>query len=271
MGYEIYLDGLFLQEVIISFYVLMLCRNCIVFRGKYKRLISASVFAAGFQTILFLLPMPDNKILFYILLWGLYIADAAITIRIAFGKNHRKPFIKIVGIYMVMLLMVGGIFMGILPKISLYKKSDMKVIVFLMAGAVVYVLLWYAFKQKRQNYFYGKLRLVHEGKTLEGNYFMDSGNGLVESLSGKPVLLTDAAWLFKAFQKDNLFFRPVIYKSVGKNKGVLYAYCLDELVICDVKKEYTYEKVWVGVCTEDIFFGKDYQIILPPFYGVRDD
>lgn len=271
MGYEIYLDSLFLQEVSINFYVLMLCRNCIVFRGQYKRMIMAAVFAGGFQTGLFILPFPDNRILFYGLLWGLYAVDAFITIRIAFGKSTVKVYIKLAGIYMAMLLVIGGIFMGILPQLSLYKKSDGKVIIFLIAGSGVYMLLWYVFKEKRQKYFCGRCRIVHKGKSLEGNYFMDSGNGLVESLSGKPVLLADATWLFATFEKEKLLFRPVVYKSVGKEKGILYAYGMDELVICDGKKEYTYEKVWVGVCTEDIFLKKDYQIILPPFYGVRNE
>ncbi len=271
MSYEIYLDSLFLQEVVINFYVLMICRNCMICRGKYKRLIMAAVIAGMFQTVLFLLPMPDNRILFISLLWGLYTINAILTIRIAFGKNNTKIYIKYAGVYMVLLLSIGGIFMGILPQMALYKKSDGKIIIFLIAGAVVYALFWYAFKEKRQKYFCGKLRLLHKGKILEGHYFMDSGNGLVESLSGKPVLLADASWLFAAFEKDELLLRPVVYKSVGKKKGILYAYGLDELVICGEKEEYTYEKVWVGVCTEDIFSGKDYQIILPPFYGVRDE
>ena len=271
MGYEIYLDSLFLQETIINFYVLLICRNCIFCRGRYRRLIMAAGFAGVFQTSLFMVPMPDNKILFYVLLWGLYTVAAVITILLAFGKMPAKVYIKHICSYMIILLSMGGIFMGILPRLPVYKNSDRKIIFFLIAGMFVYIFLWYVFKEKRQKHFCGKLKLVHEEKSLAGNYFMDSGNGLVESLSGKPVLLAKASWLFATFEKEELFSRPVIYKSVGKRKGILYAYGLDKLVISGEKREYTYEKVWVGICAEDIFSGKDYQIILPPLYGVRDE
>ena len=161
--------------------------------------------------------------------------------------------------------------MGILPRFSFYGNSQGKVIIFLIAGMVVYIFLQYLFREKSKKMFYGRLSLRHKGICLEGKYFMDSGNGLVESLSNKPVLLAGAGWFFEKFPKQELMSRPVIYKSVGKSKGLLDAYCVEELIIYEGQKTYTYEKVWVGLCTEDIFSGKDYQIILPPFYGVKGE
>lgn len=160
--------------------------------------------------------------------------------------------------------------MGILPGFPIYKHSEVKVIIFLIVGAGVYLLVWKIFKDKRNETYKGQLQFKHQGKLLLGTYFMDSGNGLRESVSKKPVLLADAKWFFGAFSKENLFTRPIVYKSVGKEKGILYAYCVDELIILEKEKTYTYEKVWVGVCREDIFTGKDYQIILPPEYGVHN-
>ena len=42
------------------------------------------------------------------------------------------------------------------------------------------------------------------------------------------------------------------------------------LGLSDDTETYTYEKVWIGVCTEELFLGRDYQIIIPPFYGRVD-
>ena len=171
--------------------------------------------------------------------------------------------------YMAFLLVIGGIFVGILPRFSFYRASGMKALVFLIAGAMIYVLLWQLFQRKRQNTYYGKLCLKHKEVSIEGNYFMDSGNGLVESISGKPVLIAGADWFFQIWKKDELMCRPVVYSSVGKNKGFMYAYCVEELVIYDGQKAYTYEKVWVGICREELLNNKDYQVILPLFYGTH--
>ncbi len=271
MQYRIYLDSLFIQEVILNFYVLMLCRICLISTATRKRLILASVFAGGYQVLLFLLPLPGQIVLFYIVLLGIYMLGSFVTIRIAFGKSNCVVYIKRISVYMVFTLVIGGIFLGILPRFSFYNHSKVKVIIFLIAGAGVYVMLWKIFREKRQNMYYGQIRIMHNKEALEGVYFMDSGNGLVESISKKPVLLADSKWLFEKFAKEELLTRPVVYKSVGKQKGILYAYCMDEIIIYDAKEAYTYEKVWIGVCREDIFAGKDYQMILPPFYGAHKE
>lgn len=271
MNYQIYLDSLFIQEVIVNFYVLKLCRICLMSTATHKRLILASAFAGGFQVALFLISFPENIILFYIVLFCLYVTESLLTVVIAFGKGSVRTYLKRCAVYMAFMLSVGGIFMGILPRFSFYNRSEVKAIIFLIGGGVIYALFWKIFKDKRQETYYGKFRLGQGGKYVFGRYFLDSGNGLVESISQKPVLLADEKWLFENYPKEELFFRPVVYKSVGKQKGILYAYCMDELVIYKEEKAYTYEKVWVGVCREDIFARRDYQIILPPFYGMHNE
>ncbi|MBQ8038954.1 MAG: sigma-E processing peptidase SpoIIGA [Lachnospiraceae bacterium] len=269
MQYQIYLDSLFIQEVVINFYVLMLCKLCLINTTTWKRMIFASIFAGGFQVGVLLLPFPNNIVMFYVMLFCLYIIGGFITIRIAFGTGKWKVYIKRITIYLFFTLIIGGLFLGILPRFAFYNHSQIKFMIFLVTGAGAYTIFGKIFWEKRQNMFYGRLKLIHCGKALEGRYFMDSGNSLVESISKKPVLIADAGWLFECFSKEKLFVRPVIYKSVGKSKGILYAYCMDELVIYGKNEAYTYEKVWVGVCREDVFTDKNYQIILPPIYGVH--
>lgn len=271
MYYQVYLDSLFIQEIIINFYVLNLCRICLISTATQKRLIASSMFGGGFQVLLFLLPYPDQTILFYIVLFFLFMSGSFFLVRIAFGKGKIKVYIKRIVTYMIFTLITGGTFMGILPRLQIYRCSKVKVLFFLIIGAVIYVGVFIIFKEKREKKYYGQLKIVHQGITLEGRYFMDSGNGLVESISKKPVLLADSKWLFQDFQKEDFFCRPIIYKSVGKKSGILFAYCMDELVIYEDNKAYTYEKVWVGVCREDIFAKGDYKVILPPFYGVHNE
>lgn len=267
MYYQLYVDSLFIQELIINFYVLELCRLCLMSTATHKRLFYAALFTGVYQVIMLCVSYPENMILFYLIIMILYILGSLLTVVIAFGKAGGKRLLKIAGLYMTFLLMTGGILMGIFPRIPIYKRSEVKILWFFFFGTLIYLLLWNVLKNRKQSSYFGRLIISHQGKKLEGKFFLDSGNGLVESISGKSVLLADTKWLFGCFEKGTLMCRPVVYQSVGKQKGILFAYCLDELVIYGETKTYTYEKVWIGVCREELFKNKEYQVILPLDYG----
>lgn len=271
MCYQLYLDSFWVQEFVINFYVLLLCKICFVSTIRYRRITLAAIILSVYQTAMFFIPFPQQPFLFYSMLWLLNIIGAYFGVRVCFGKNKTVVYIKQIAIYIIFLCITGGIFMGILPRFQLFKNSPVKVIFFVVAGALIYIVLKWFFLEKRKMLYYGKAQIRHNNRVLEGQYFMDSGNSLVESISKKPVLLVCEKWLFEKIGRDELFSRPVVYKSVGKKKGILYAYCVDELIIYKKNGAYTYEKVWVGVCREDLFSGRDYQIILPPFYGGWDE
>lgn len=270
MHYRVYIDSFFIQELVINFYVLLLCKVCFISTKKYKNLVLAALFLATYQTAILFIDFPEKQILFYGLLWILNVVGAYVGIRICFGKSSGLVYIKRIVVYMLFLIMVGGIMLGLLPRFESFKKSSVKIFFFLVVGALIYAWLKWLLIEKRKGSYYGKLKLQHKGNVLEGQYFMDSGNLLVESISKKPVLLADEKWLFQNISKEGLFCRPIVYRSVGKKKGLLYAYCVDELIIYGKKESYTYEKVWIGVCTEELFLQRDYQIILPQFYGRVD-
>lgn len=267
MYYQLYVDSLLIQELVINFYVLELCRLCLMSTATHKRLFFAALFTGVYQVIMLCISYPENGILFYLILMILYIFGSLMTVVIAFGKTGGRGLLKRTVLYMTILLMTGGILMGIFPRIPVYKRSEVKVLWFIFFGAFIYLLLWNVLKNRRQSTYFGRLTILHQGKKLEGKFFLDSGNGLMEIISGKPVLLADEKWLFGCFEKETLMCRPVVYQSVGKQKGILFAYCLDKLVIYGETKTYTYEKVWIGVCKEELFKNKEYQVILPLDYG----
>lgn len=269
MYYEIYVDSFLLQEISINFYVLLLCRLCLMRTATCRRLFLSAVTESVLQLFLILIPYPHNKVLFYGMFFVLHILKSYITVTMAFGKNKMVKTLHYLGIYMAILLMVGGCVFGILPRMTFYQNSRIKPILLILTGAFLYVAFSYTFLRKVQNTYYGNLKLFHQGMILEGTYFLDSGNGLMESISGKPVLLADEKWLEDFLKQGQFMCRPVIYKSVGKSRGILYAYCVDKLVIWDEKKAYTYDKVWVGVCEKTLLEQQKCQVILPLCYGQK--
>lgn len=267
MYYEIYVDSFLLQEIGMNFYVLLLCRLCLMRTATCRRILLAAIVESVFQLFLIFIPYPTNLILFYGMHLTLQIVKSYITIIIAFGKKRLTTTIKYLTVYISVLLMVGGSIVGVLPRFSFFNESKMKSFYLLICGAVIYMLFSYVFQRKRQDTYYGNLELFHKDQKLEGKYFLDSGNGLMESISGKPVLLADEIWLEEFLKQNEFMCRPVFYKSVGKSHGMLYAYCVDKLVIYDEKRSYTYDKVWVGVCEKTLLENQKCQVILPLYYG----
>lgn len=267
MYYKLYIDVFFIQEFVINFYVLLLCKICFIGMVRYRRIALAAAILATYQTTMLFVSFPQPPFCFFLMLWMLNVVGAYLGVRVCFGKNRVLVYIKQIAIYMIWLLVIGGIFVGILPRVELFRESSVKGIFFIVIGGAIYVVLKWLFLEKKKIAYYGKIQIRHKDVVLDGQYFMDSGNSLVESISRKPVLLAYGKWLFETVKKDELFSRPVVYKSVGKKKGILYAYCVDEIIIYGKNGAYTYEKVWVGVCRDDLFSDRDYQIILPPFYG----
>lgn len=269
MHYQIYADVLFVQEWILNFYVLEMCRLSLMCTATHKRLFAASAFFGICQVLILFVPFPENMVLFYGLLFVFYIILLFVTLWLAFGKTTLRNFIKRMLYYMAYMLVIGGIFMGILPRMSFFRNSGRKVLFFLAGGIIVYFLVWHIQKKRQVLNYCGKLLLVLGEKSVEGQYFMDTGNGLCESISKKPVLLADEKWLNTHFDIKECMCRPVIYKSVGKKRGILYAFCFDKLVICKEKKAYIYEKVWIAECPGELLKNNDYQVILPIFYGTH--
>lgn len=267
MHYQIYLDSFLMQEIIVSFYVLELCKICLMCTATHKRIILASLFMGLYQIFLLMLPFPQSPVWFYFMVFILYSLGSLLVVLLAFGKKDIHEILKQASMYLSLMIVFGGIFMGFLPRFSFYRNSKVKVLLLAIAGVLVYGVLKYLMKKKTQNTYYGQMKLCHQGIVLEGKYFMDSGNGLIESISGKPVMLADEKWLEPILNIEGLMCRPIIYKSVGKSKGILYAYCIDKLVIYGEKDTYTYEKVWVGVCKEKLLENQNHKVILPLFYG----
>lgn len=270
MYYQLYIDSFFVQEFVINLYVLLLCKVCFISTVRYRRIVLAAIIIATYQTGMLFVTFPKHPILFFVIFSIWNVTGAYLGVRMCFGKSKAIIYIRRINIYIILLFVIGGIFLGLLPRFELFRKSSVKGIFFIVAGAFIYISLKYFLLEKRKTLYYGNAQILHKDIVLEGQYFMDSGNSLVESISQKPVLLTYEKWLFEKISKDEFFSRPVVYKSVGKQKGILYAYCVDKLIIHGKNGAYTYEKVWVGVCREEMFSGRDYQIILPPFYGGWD-
>ena len=106
-----------------------------------------------------------------------------------------------------------------------------------------------------------KATLKQGDRQIKTVAFLDTGNHLVEPISGRPVCVIDAD-IWEALFVDNcsdvskdgssLRFRVIPYHSVGKRRGILRGYLLDELILCQEGPGLRLQKVYVAVCNQQL-------------------
>ena len=94
---------------------------------------------------------------------------------------------------------------------------------------------------------------------------IDTGNGLTEPISKKPVaILEENEW-----KKLKIWMKPEKYKiipyhSIGKERGMLEGYEIDALEIKSDAGDKRFDKVIIAIFKGKISQKGSYQMILPP-------
>ncbi len=73
--------------------------------------------------------------------------------------------------------------------------------------------------------------LRQENQRVKLSALIDTGNSLMEPISGKPVCVIDREVYWELYGKEKRPFRVVPYHSIGKGKGYMEAYVLEQLVV----------------------------------------
>lgn len=89
-------------------------------------------------------------------------------------------------------------------------------------------------------------------RTMEVTALIDSGNSLVEPISGKPVSVIDRRVFESLWEESPPGFRVIPYHSVGRNRGIMPGYLLEQLEIDYEGILFKFQNVYVAVSKEDI-------------------
>lgn len=124
-----------------------------------------------------------------------------------------------------------------------------------------------------------KVRLCHKGRTVETYGLIDTGNNLTDPISKEPVVILQKslkeALLLQEEVREQKGYRLIPYGSIGKKRGVLEAFRLEQIVIWKEEKDGKKEKdgkeetvvrsrVMCAVYEENYSMKSGYEIILHP-------
>ena len=108
-----------------------------------------------------------------------------------------------------------------------------------------------------------QVELIQTGKKLRVKGLYDSGNRLIDPYTGKGVHIVSKR-LLEELDKAKKGITPVYvpYHALGNESGMLEVYYIDELIVEGQKERSVLANCPIGVTKDNLFKGKEYEIIL---------
>lgn len=256
MYYELYIDVLFLVNFMMDYLLLLLERRILKCSATHGSVCVGALLGALLTCIAIGLPFPSivKFIWFHIAVNTIMIR---IGLKIKFGKTFFRAFL--------MLYISGFLLGGVFEFLHQYIRTGslffgLAVLSYYLVQGIWKVITW---MQSRNRYFCQVDLYLGQTKRTVGA-ILDTGNHLMDDITGKPVCVLDKQEVSEMFsQKDIPGLRYVPYHSIGKQEGVLPVFYLDRMCIHQEPK-YWVEKPLIGICESEISSEKEYKMILNP-------
>jgi len=250
-----YADVIFAWNFVVDCFLLFLIHPNI--KKQYWRLILAAVL--GGATTLCLLYLSSYAVLLYFVLRFL---SAMVMIVIAMPVNGVGELLCNTAL---LYGTSGGVY-GISVLISgRWEDIGRKPLALTIVSLVLMLIMktLYRFRKRRCHHLqYQYKAVLGNGKEqTECKAFFDSGNHLIEPISGKPVILVCK----RVMQKLNVNhekMRAIPYSSLGKTAGLLEAYPIEQLTVCNEKNLYQFQNIYMAEAEETMFIQENCEVIL---------
>lgn len=177
------------------------------------------------------------------------------------GKKHCNMFRVIASGYFFTMLINSVL--EVLWNLFGERGSYLFYILFSCGAVIVGVRIWRNYTKMKKGVYYAELS--HKGNKVQTQAFYDSGNCLKEPYTGKGVhivseqILTALGGVKKMSKQIPVY---VVYQSLGNEQDLLEVYYIDELMVDGEKGRITIHNCPVGVTKDNLFEGKNYEIIL---------
>jgi len=237
MRYELYFDSLFAVNFIMNLCILALV-NQSVFRSatRIRLLLGAGIGALFYFFPLFLVGRGR------MLRIPVVILGVILMVVVTFPIQDVRSFFLIIEKLIFYSIVMGGVFL-------LGNKVLPGLWAFMGMGVTFCGLFSLRRSMKKKVDHLCRATLVCGKNQVAVSGLVDSGNSLVEPISGKPVSIVEQSVVHNLWREEPLF-RVIPYHSIGKKKGILKGYCLPELRVEMEGGVRVCKNVYVAVCEE---------------------
>lgn len=276
MYYEVYIDVVFVTNLLMDYFLLRLVG--IVFRYKKNRIrcILAASLGALFSCMVLLMDAGNGMPTKMLLHGGCAIG----MLRIGYGIKRGSLLVKSLLTLYLAAFLCGGFWEAFMADQSLTAKTFFLFAISTYFGMSALVYLSETFRARIKNIY--PITLSYQGKVQSAYGFYDTGNMLLDPLSGEPVSIMKPEFLeamlpeelmgklkhlkenqgeIKSTELAGLQPHYVLYSTVGQ-EGLLLAIRLDDLCIHTPREVVHIPRPVFALSFEPSTLGKEYKVLL---------
>lgn len=274
MRYSLYIDRVFMMHFAADVCLLYLTAKSGGIDCQKKRIFGAAAAGAGIVTAALAAPLPlGGGALQLALKLSCLAAGAAAQVWFAFSCRDKRAFRRAATLYGACACVVGGAFgaakglwgMTFSGAVQRENLTDSFAAAAFCAMAAVVGSRIVAAERRRSRSPLWKVSFCRNGRAFEGTGLLDSGNGLYDPYTGRPVCIIDPSEAGKLGLLDkNAPLRLIPYNCVGKSHGLMRAVIVDEMYLEKDGQEKRNGQVILAVSPEPLSASGSYQVILHP-------
>ncbi len=252
MYYEVYVDSIFLMNFVMNFYLLLLVNHSTHRTSTWKRLVLGAAVGAGASVLPYMAGGSKAWLLGICTVTG-----TVVMILAAFRIKGIRAFIWIMERMLIYSFLLGGTFFFFIRYVPGARQLTEGIFGVMGMGAVICVAI-YCHREREERKGNNSLChaiLIRKGGCMRVTALVDSGNTLIEPISGKPVCIVEQGVFDSLWREEKVPFRVIPYHSIGKDRGLLKGYVLSELQLEMGGMIKSFQNVYVAVCQEKISDG----------------
>lgn len=258
----IYIDSIFFLNLIMDLFLLELTAVTLKKTATFFRILLGSLIGAAGYCLILCIPEISY---FCKTLLGM-IPMTFLMVRIGCQTKKWKEIFYGTGYLFAYAFLLGGFLLFLIKRIPFLKARSDSVFLILIVGYIGFRICRFGirkYQKSRKNHFC-MVELLGDEQPIRIYGLIDTGNGLTEPISGKPVaILEEAIWQEMKKSKRPEKYRIIPFHSIGKENGILEGYEVERVQI-----EYETQRKELTNVPVAVFKGKlsvkgEYQMILP--------
>lgn len=237
MYYELYVDSLFLLNFVMNLLLLLLVNQRTCRTATRGRLILGAALSSTLYILPFLCAGPT-----WLRFGSSMLLGIAVMVWIPFPVRSFRALRQVIAYFLKYSFLIGGCLLFLLQVFPGFSKLIAGSIGIMGLGMVLFLFLFY-----RREEGEGVCRvIIKEGTVTVATWgFWDTGNSLVEPISGTPVCVVDGEVIEKLWEKEPEIYRVIPYHSIG-NTGYLKGFRIEELRVELYGMEKVFRKVYIA-------------------------
>lgn len=294
---DIFLDVLILENIVMSYLILLLTAKFVKKRTSSLRLLLGALLGTAYLVVMVILP----GIRVYYSAGGKILLSFAI-VAITFSPAKIVDFFKTLAIFYVSTFIFAGAGFALLyfnqnsgfirnGIVYVFWESKWTVLFFsvVLVGIIVRIF-WdiIQFKFIKEQLLI-QLKIAFENKIIGLDALVDTGNSLHDPLTNMPVVVVEfraikeilpeeIQGIFEDSKENDLMcvtsiisdsrwfsrFRLIPFSSLGKDNGMLIGFKPDYIEICEESEKKDVSNVIIGICNKALSKNEKYKALLSP-------